>query len=268
MTLIEVAPLDAAAPVEEPPASDLPDLYCLLDCDNFLSAGSTDTEARHLLMQLIESSRAVLGDFTRVHFRLYGGWHENGAVTQRASQVALLMSAAFPLPMAVGPGLIMRGDWELSNSLLGNPKIEFVNTWRRRTSTPRLRLAGSPLPNGCVSDLPNCPASILRKITKSSARTCPTDGCSVRSNEMFITSEQKQVDTLLTVDLLEIASMPDEPLLVCVSDDTDFLPGLVAVSAAAPRVAYCNSKHRYDPASRQMLAELGIKHISIREARP
>jgi hypothetical protein len=242
-------------------------LYCLIDADNFFVPSAAEPEIRHLLMQLIESSRNRLGSFGRVHFRLYGGWLEAGALTQRASQVAQLVSAAFPLPMPLPDRTLLRGDWELAHSLLSNPTVRFEDTWRRRASVPRLRLSRSPQPEGCASDRTQCPASILRQITRSSARTCPADGCAVRSGDMFLTAEQKQVDTMMTADLLEVARDPNS-LVLCVSDDTDFVPGLVAASHASGRVGYCNLLHCYDEGVRNTLAGLQIPQVSLPKARP
>lgn len=252
------------APAREPKRVAL---YCLIDADNFFSPTASEPEMRHLLMQLIESSRYRLGSVETVHFRLYGGWLEGGALTQRASQVAQLVSAAFPLPMPLPDRSFLRGDWELAHSLLSNPSVRFENTWRRRASVPRLRLSRSPAPDGCASDRSHCPASLLRQITRSSTRTCPAAGCVVRSGDMFATAEQKQVDTMMTADLIELARDP-RILVVCVSDDTDFVPALVAASYAGGRVGYCNLRHSYDEGVRNTLAELHIPQLSLPKAQP
>ncbi|SMO85454.1 hypothetical protein SAMN06266982_1265 [Propioniciclava tarda] len=255
-------------PLEPGPPLDLKGiaLYCLIDADNFFASSATEPEIRHLLMQLIESCQRRFGGFERVHLRLYGGWMAAGALTQRASQVAQLVSAAFPLPMALPDRTVLRGDWELAHSLLSNPSIRFEDTWRRRASVPRLRLAKSPQPDGCVSGGPQCPAAILRHITRAGSKTCPVVGCGVRSDEMFLTAEQKQVDTMMTADLLDIARL-EQNRVVCVSDDTDFVPGLVAASHASSRVGYCNLDHSYDQDTRSTLATLQIQQVSLPKAR-
>lgn len=241
------------------------DLHCLVDADNFFQDATSVEVARHQLMELMRACQSRLPEFSTVRVRLYGGWLEGGSLTQRASQIAQTMAAAFPLPMPLPDRTIVRGSWDLALALLDAPELRFEDTFRRRAAVPRLRLAKSPLPDGCISDPERCPAHVLKRITKDPLRVCGVDGCVVTSASMFLTAEQKQVDTMMTIDMLHAASL-DRSSTVCVSDDTDFVPGLVAASRVSRRVAYCNLRHSYDDSVQQTLMDLGITRLHISKA--
>ena len=249
-------------PLSEPAAAA--DLHLLVDADNFFKDATSVEAARHQLMELMRACQSHLPEFFSVRARLYGGWLEGGSLTQRASQIAQTMAAAFPLPMPLPDRTIVRGSWDLALALLDAPALRFEDTFRRRAAVPRLRLAKSPLPDGCVSEPERCPAHILKRITKDPLRVCGVDGCTITSASMFMTAEQKQVDTMMTIDILHSATLGIST--VCVSDDTDFVPGLVAASLVSHRVAYCNLHHSYDNSIHQTLTDLGITQLHISKA--
>ncbi|SMO55592.1 hypothetical protein SAMN06266982_10686 [Propioniciclava tarda] len=238
------------------------DLYWLIDADNFFYRDDQDGAwARHTLIRLLRDCTSLFGDVSRVAIRLYGGWQQGGLATTGASKIRQTMALAFPFPLVLD-GKIIHGTWDLAQSLLSHPHIQFGDTLRERQAPPRLRLAKAPCPDGCAGAVDTCPPRLLQKMTRAGSKVCPTIGCEVRTAEMFTTREQKQVDTLLTADLLQLASLA-HPAIVCLSDDTDFVPGLIASSIQSAPVAFANLEHPYDQATRDLLANLGVRQLNI-----
>lgn len=202
-----------------------PSALVLVDYDNVFRGSVGESELRHELNRLVGLAVDESSDEIQIVVRLYGGWTAGGALSRRGSEVARTASMADPFPMIIRKRVI-RGSVELARSLISDPSVIFDDTYRRRTSPPRLRLSGSP-PMGCAED-DTCPAKILMSFTKGPGRTCPSAVCSVSSASAFVVHEQKMVDTMLTCDLMQGAQDAEVVAIFIVSDDTDFIPPLVA----------------------------------------
>jgi hypothetical protein len=169
---------------------------------------------------------------------LYGGWHENGALTAHASEVLQMLRPASLFPVVRGGEchVIVRGQVELVESLLQQPAISWQHTYQKRSGSRRIRLQ-SPLPHGCVGAQDTCLARSLARFTRSRTSICPQPTCSVTNAEAFFYTEQKMVDTLLACDLIYLAQERPAEWVVVASDDWDLLPPLVAASGSSRRVS-------------------------------
>jgi hypothetical protein len=203
----------------------------LIDFDNWYRAtpsASIDAVLPHCINEVTRELVELADEASYVLLRIYGGWFERGVLTAIGSDVAAASAAADPFPLAIGnPRRIVHGELQLVRHLSIAPHIELGDTFRRRGGPPRLRLNGSPLPQGCLEALDSCPARILQKFTKGPTRSCPVDSCPVTAETAFLTREQKMVDTMMTCDLLDYMTDSDVIAIAVVTADSDLLPPLV-----------------------------------------
>lgn len=161
---------------------------------------------------------------TEFHVRLYGGWDElnnvNNQAINQASKLATELSAflygAYPLKNTKPKNRI---NVELSHSLVAKPEKMFPFTFRQRRTLSRIRIC-KPEDDCCADSKVHM--DFLRKLRKS--HSCPF--CNTESSRIVWMSEQKLVDTLLSMDLSYYATYDPLSLLVVVSDDDDFIPAI------------------------------------------
>lgn len=200
-------------------------------------------------------------EVTDVAIRMYGGWLQDGVLTDRASALQTLIgSPASSAPHPNQPGLL-RLKVGLVLRLAGLPGLVWRHTLRSRAGLPRLRLADSPRPTACVID-DCCPIDLLQRVSRKPERECHVTGCAVRAESAFLIREQKMVDTLIACDCLTLAET--NALVMVLSDDLDVLPA-IALAASNPmnnsEIALVRSsggaEHLYGP----QLTELNVVAI-------
>lgn len=209
-------------------------LALLLDYDNCDELRDV-TDAgpwRNFLTQMIRTALSCAGTPPdRVVIRVYGGWNENSTLSQRGSIVSALMAEVDPFPILMDDSVIS-GEFELALSPVALPAIILPNTFRRRAAAPRIRRNASLSHATCKMD-EDCGARAVARWTKSPAKLCFRDGCAVTSKDAFEAAEQKMVDTLLAIDIVELAVRRSFSSIAVVSDDTDFIPPLIYCAAVS-----------------------------------
>jgi hypothetical protein len=234
----------------------------LVDFDNFFPGDlGTAAELQQSLDRMVDLALSIRSDVTDVSIRLYGGWLQDGILTNRASQLQTLLGP--PASSAPHPNLpaALRLNVTLVTTLQALPELQWRHTYRSRLGLPRLRLVDSPRPEGCAEG-ESCPIDLMQRISRRPDRTCHVAGCAVRNDEAFLIREQKMVDSLITCDCLTLAGA--EALVVVLSNDLDALPG-VAIAASWPAtgctVALVRSNQKPVELYEQELAELGVRLI-------
>jgi hypothetical protein len=159
--------------------------------------------------------------------RLYGGWIENGTDTKHAS---LLMGGGdiqsfFPIVRSPG-GSILRGNIELARTILCAPAATWFSTQKVRKDIPRLILSPEFRAAGCSETRDECLFRRIAHVTRRNRR-CPKSNCGFRTGEVFMTTEQKMVDTMMACDILHLATGTERCTIIMVTDDTDIIPALV-----------------------------------------
>lgn len=204
----------------------------LVDYDNAFPPNQsfTDEEIAHDVETWIRRLSGRFPDIARFEVRLYGGWYDDADLSRRGSEVAQKLSKMPEFPIRLPSGLFLRGGISLATGPLASAsEAPLLNTYRRRSSLPRIRLSGQPYPESCVQASATCPAAILQSFTKTVHRACPADGCATRANEAFVVHEQKMVDTMLATDVLTASRLaPSGSVVAVVSGDSDFVPPLMA----------------------------------------
>jgi hypothetical protein len=200
-----------------------------MDFDNWYRVGLTtgiDTVLQNAVFGSMSELLQLEPTIEHVSVRLYGGWTEDGLLTDLASEVAAALAVVDPFPAAYEKDWrVLHGEVELARRLLCAPEIDLGDTATRRAGPPRLRLSSNP-PEGCL-ETAQCPARILYRFTKTKSKTCPTPECPVTSGTAFIVREQKMVDSLLVCDLLEALRRPNIVAVALLTSDFDFTPPLV-----------------------------------------
>jgi uncharacterized LabA/DUF88 family protein len=224
-------------------------LALFIDYDNLLdghkSAGILDV-ATKALMQTPLSSASARGS---CDIRIYGGWYEGLAMTQRAQDLAVAIGDTFPaiirVPRQGGGVIALAANAEPSHHLFG--------TYRKKGKPGNLRVQ-RPAEVGCTDTA--CPLPLAKKLLKSGK--CPTSSCSVTDDDLVYRHEQKIVDTMLTCDMV-YAPTQDYQHLILVSGDDDFLPPLRTVLLRGTPVS------RFHPKPNNLRTALTIRGAKLTE---
>jgi hypothetical protein len=238
--------------------------YALVDFDNFFpgALGSTE-QLQQNLARIVDLVLGLRPDTSDISIRLYGGWLEAEMLTQRASELQMLVGPpASAAPHPTRPGLL-RVEVVLATRLIGAPGLEWGHTFRSQAGLPRLRLAQSPRPTACVGG-DTCPVDLVQRMSRSPQRECHVPGCTVSNETAFLVKEQKMVDALLTCDCLSLSDVAD--VLVVMSHDLDALPG-IALAASNPtsdrcKIALVRRSDKPESLYRQPLENLGVTELT------
>jgi hypothetical protein len=206
----------------------------LVDFDNFYTHERVEVGAawlEHEVIQMVRLANDLLPDVGRVVIRLYGGWMENGVLTQRGSalQQAIAIVDPFPLPLPGGKGLL-RGELVLATRLFSLASVEWGHTLKTREGLPKLKLAAEMSVETCPVDRDTCPVKSFAHFSKKLGKTCHIAACTATNRRTFIRQEQKMIDTMMACDILTMPRERGAARLLVFSEDTDLLPP-IAVTA-------------------------------------
>lgn len=236
----------------------------LIDFDNFDELRSEDDPARcaYVLGQLLRTYLKQLEDSPdRLVIRVYGGWDEGGVLSQRAAVVIQMLAEIdlFPIP---SNGRLIAGQIELAFGPYSRPGLVLPNTYRRRGGPPRLRRHPELGQPPCTNN-EHCSARILVKWTKMPNRICPTDSCSIMSKEAFIVHEQKMVDALIGVDLIDMLQSHQFTSVAIASNDSDFVPNLLHAAGQRPQSAGLIYSAGWNQQLLELLDDAGVRTVEL-----
>lgn len=182
----------------------------------------------------------------RADLRLYGGWYKGRSLSRRAQTLGAEIERDFPTVQTIGErgvNLKLPVGAQLATSLMIDPKKEIFNTYRQNAPPVNLETKHAPW-TGC-SEPTACAIGAFTAFFAQ--RECPHPSCSVTPAEIFYRSEQKLVDTMLTADMINVASKRGETFAVVSSDD-DMWPGIKSALLLGCRVFHVHPKPgRYTP---------------------
>ncbi|MCR9249411.1 MAG: hypothetical protein NXI20_03275 [bacterium] len=210
-------------------------IVAIVDFDNVLG-DYFDIENQ---TSLISAINEIISVCLKVHetdfilIRLYGGWYNNGLLTNRASSILQALGSSNFFPIKKKNGKICRGKVDLAGSLHAIPDMIWPDTYTRRKGLSHIRIDNEALEKHCIQDRPNCPAHILRKFTKTKNKKCPSEGCEAINKDAFVVGEQKMIDTMMSTDIIDLAGIDQVGKLCIFSDDTDLIPPTL----------YCTTKY-------------------------
>lgn len=205
----------------------------LVDFDNIFPGQVTPAATEQTVDRLIRRVLDQWPETGHIEVRFYGGWLDEGLLTNRASELeaALASSTSFPIAHPTQSGLL-RGSLQLATRLAAIPGFQWAHTLRTRVGLPRIRLADQPYPAGCAHRDGGCPVKAVQKLAGRPRRECSASGCRVTNEDAFRVSEQKMVDVMLACDTLAFAGSDWNVLVL--SSDLDVLPA-VAFGASQDR---------------------------------
>lgn len=202
-----------------------------------------------------------VGDMT---VRAYGGWWREEAASDARFSAAVQYSEHCPALLATA-GRYWRVRFEFADDLLlpadpavGSPSIRHTVAMR-----PPPPLAISQV-HGAVCTEDGCEVQRCRRWLYR-RRGCTRSACPQQFGQVWIRTEQKQVDTHLAVDLLQLTRLWPRPIHISLlSDDIDFLPAIVAAATTSPlpesitHVRVTGRRTYLDP----FLTERGVRILS------
>lgn len=172
-----------------------------------------------------------------VRIRLYGGWYEEKMLSRLAQRLASEIEENKPYIYKIQnieKKLIV--NIELSYSLISDENKHLFYTYRPRGVFYGLKIK-SHTDVSCTEEC--CPIKMIEGILNKNK--CPI----CQRNEMqslFYRGEQKLVDTMITSDIVFLSA--NKKIIVMVSSDDDFWPGIITAIANGSKVIHVETKSR------------------------
>jgi hypothetical protein len=235
----------------------------LVDFDNFYPGQiASSEELQQEIGHMVERALTTGTQVRRIAIRLYGGWLEDGILTNRASEIQLAVGQpSFSFPHPDKRDLVVHVTVTLVTRLASVPRLEWRHTLRTRLGIPQMRLVDSPRPAGC-QDAASCPIYTLRQISRRSSRVCQVHECNVSNKLAFTIREQKMVDSLLACDCIFYSD--GDAAVIVMSNDLDVLPGVAMAAASRSHSgnlmlirSSADAQNLYD----EPLADLGVDTV-------
>lgn len=217
-------------------------MVVLVDYDNVLEI-ERQRGVQNVIDKILHTiGVSALSSSQRVRIKLYGGWYERSNLSRRAQQLAVDIQHFFPGVVSISDGtsqISLFAQVELAQTMEIDPRTTIENTYRIRSMPPGLRCDSQPY-RGCTNTA-LCPLINVSSFINSGV--CPESGCEVLSDDLIRRAEQKLVDTMITSDIIFLASNHNDRLCVVSSDD-DLWPGIKSALLLGARVYHIHTKPR------------------------
>jgi hypothetical protein len=191
---------------------------------------------------LIGQRRTAVPDRCRV--RLYGGWYENKQFTRAAEKLIADIDQVFPDAIAwqtkENPGKCLT-QAELAVSLQADPGRHLFHTFRERKFCAQLKCDTTYF-DGCNEQY--CPMREVADFLYQ--QKCPNYTCRVSQADVLSKGEQKLIDTMITSDMIFLATQGEQDIVVISSDD-DIWPGVRTAVQLGAQVTLVQTKSRETP---------------------
>lgn len=240
----------------------------LLDFNNVFTGDLASISSNDIEAKLMVPIREMLSDnanINRIDIRVYGGWYQQGSLTDKASTAFTLLGGidcAIPLQNS---GRWVR--WGIENVISAYGTNHFWdNTYRQKNGLPRILVNTDAQRERCGIDKSHCPVEIVKKISKAPRKICPVDNCTLKAEDIFQTFGQKMIDTMMACDILTIAEEPETDAIAVMTDDVDMLPALVVSALKYKHVSYYIATHNKQHALQDfppMLNSYNIKSLIL-----
>lgn len=199
----------------------------LIDFDNAFQRPInlyTNADFQRTITFVVNKAKATIPDVELFIFRLYGGWYEQNSLTAKASAVsAMLPDMNMMFPIIDQPSRLIHGRVELATQLYGHSFV-WYNSYREHYGLHSLRVNTSAMSEKCAEKENTCPVKILKKFTGKKSRICHHDGCNTIHSNVFYERTQKYVDTMMTCDIITLASEDEVAGIYVMSEDEDLFP--------------------------------------------
>jgi hypothetical protein len=185
----------------------------------------------------------------RCRIRLYGGWFEKENITRKAERLIADIDGTFPMPMVWGKqGAENQAEKnkcltqvEMAYSLEAHPGRHLFRTVRERRVDTRIECDTTYF-DACQEEW--CPMRDVAEFLEK--QKCPMHDCTVSQADVLWKREQKLIDTMITSDLIFLASKGHKDLVVVSSDD-DIWPGVRTALEFGAHVTIVQTQKRNTP---------------------
>lgn len=199
----------------------------IVDIDNYLDCAEMIKSENNFKIKINEILDIILNDASDFYLiRLYGGWYADGVLTRNGSEIQKFITSSNYFPLSAH-GKIIRGEIELASSLNFFDGFNFTNTYRIKNGLPKINLDKNHLNTHCTSLSTNCPARLLSKFTSKKNKQCGVNECEVVNFSAFKHSEQKMVDTMMSIDIVDYGENNNVNFIYVLSNDTDLVPSVL-----------------------------------------
>jgi hypothetical protein len=191
------------------------------------------------VIQGIVGKRGEMPEHCR--FRLYGGWYDGDQMTKGAQSLSTEIQAEFPNVIRWSGRRVTGNciaDVELACSLAVDPGRKLTHTFRVRRFEDKVR-CDTMLLAKCNHD-PCLVRAIGQFFTN---KKCANPRCYMTPGDLLSKEEQKMVDTMLTADLIYLATHGERDLAVVSSDD-DLWPGIQTALLSGARVVHLHTREQ------------------------
>ena len=215
-------------------------MIILVDYDN-IDSNLTRLGIQHIATKIVSKINPnEITSGNHILIRLYGGWYEFSRFTHRAQNLSSDVSSNFPMVLTLSDNnTTVIVNCEMAYSLLADPTNHLLYTFRPRGIPEGLRV-NHPSTCGCTD--PSCP--IIAAYNFINNDVCVKCN-SIKPKDIFYRGEQKLVDTMLTSDLIYLASQSNN--LCIVSSDDDFWPGIITTLMYGKKIIHLHTKTRNTP---------------------
>lgn len=242
--------------------------FVILDFNNVFTGDLTLISSSDIEAKLMVPIRAMLSnhvDINQIDVRVYGGWYQQGSLTDKASTAFTLLSGIdCATPLQNGERWVR---WRMENVISAYGTNHFWdNTYRQKNGLPRIVVKTDAHRDKCGIDKMHCPVEIVKKISKGAGKICQVEDCTLKAEDIFQTFGQKMIDTMMACDILTIGDEPETEAIAVMTDDVDLLPALVVSSLKNNRVCYYIATHNNQHATQDfptMLNPYNIKSLIL-----
>ena len=213
----------------------------IVDFDNWFKkplAEYSETSVEFDFREIVDQLLLIDPSVEDIEIRLYNGWYKDNILTNKASELQLLLSkiTLFPYLLDAESGKIIRGKIRIVSSLNDIPAYTWFNTLKEKYGIPSLRIKNESLGEICSQNTHACPPQILKRFTKKKGKLCGVEDCNSAQREIFIGLEQKMVDTIIACDIISFCEEENCSAIMVVSEDIDHFPALAQGKLRADHV--------------------------------
>ncbi len=188
------------------------------------------------MVHAIANKKATMPAMLR--FRLYGGWFENESLTRRAQNLSSEIQRDFPSTIRWSGGTrtgTCVAQVEMAYALEIEPARKLTHTFRVRPFDAKIRCRLN-LISKCTQS--PCPTAAIAAFFND--KKCITQRCYMTPGDFLEKEDQKLADTMLTADLIYLATHGKSDLAVVSSDD-DLWPGIQTALLSGARVMHLHT---------------------------
>ena len=218
-------------------------MFILIDYDN-IPRELRRWGVEHVVRRIASSfAHLVDGQDNSLRFRLYGGWFEASTLTKPAQDIQDEVDelSTFPILRQDGTRLGL-ARVQLALSMLIDPTVAITHTFRRKGPPTGLQCTTRPWLT-CAAEA-SCPLfAVVDFVAKD---ICPSETCALGPSDVFYRQEQKMVDTMLVVDVMQ-GIREEANALAVVSSDDDVWPGIHSAIHSGGKILHVRTRATTSP---------------------